>query len=346
MYMLRKQTVRDIDVKGKVVLLRADYDLPVKSGKILDDQRIRASLSTLDYLLENGARKIIIISHLGRPKGRDESLSLTPVAQLLEKLLKEDVYLHGGSSALPDAKIVLMENLRFNKNEKEGDVVFAKKLVKKTKAEIFVQDAFSVTHLSHASVVAIPNFLPSVAGLLLEREINLFSKTMVRVKRPLLVILGGDDEENKRPLIDLLAKTADNVVLGGRIGFNFDHTALNVISPLDYRYGKDGQPYDIGDISTTTILNLIQQSKTIIWNGVVGKAEDKVFARASKLIAEEIGRNDAESIIIGGCTSEFVLALLERNPRLDISLYSTGGCSALGLILGNKLPGLEALLDK
>jgi phosphoglycerate kinase len=344
--MWKKQTVRDINVKGKVVLLRTDYNVPLERGKVADDYRIRASLPTIEYLLDHDAKQVVIISHLGRPEGKDKAFSLAPVAKRLEKLLGSPVAFYTGGGDLPNARIVMLENLRFAKGEESGDAVFAKKLVKQTKADVFVQDAFGMVHRKHASMVAMAKLLPAAAGLLLEREVEEVTKALAKPKRPMLAIIGGSKVEDKQPLIDLFAKTADTVALGGRLGINFIHTAPNVVVPLDYRYGKDGEPYDIGDISTATILDLIRSAKTIIWNGVVGKVEDKGFDESSKRIAEAIGLAHATSLILGGDTSSFVLALLDRNPELKYTLISTGGGSALELILGKKLPGLDALPNK
>jgi len=344
--MWKKKTVRDVDVKGKVVLLRTDYNVPIERGRVAEDYRIRASLPTIEYLLDHGAKQIVIIAHLGRPEGRERELSLLPVARRLEKLLNGAVYLYDGNGVVPDKKVVMLENLRFDKGEEAGSIEFAKKLVKQTKADIFVQDAFGMVHRRHASIVAITKLLPSVAGLLLEREVVAISKALARPKRPLLAIIGGSKVEDKQPLIELFAKTAETVALGGRLGLNFDNRAPNVIVPLDYHYGKDGKPYDIGEISTATIIDLVRSAGTVIWNGVVGKIEEKEFATASKLIAEAIGRGNAKSIILGGDTASFVVGLQERDPSLEYTLISTGGGSALEMILGKKLPGIAALQDK
>lgn len=344
--MWKKQTVRDIDVRGKIALLRTDYNVPIERGKIVDDNRIRASLPTIEYLLDHNAKQVIIISHLGRPDGKDRAFSLAPIAKRLEKLLDSPVSFYDGDGPIPGSKVVLLENLRFEKGEEAGDVAFAKKLAKQTKADIFIQDAFGMVHRKHASITAIAKLLPSVAGLLLEKEVVAITKVLERPKRPLLAIIGGSKVEDKQPLIDLFAKTADTVALGGRLGINFDNTAQNVIVPLDYHYGRDGEPYDIGDISTATILDLVRTAETIIWNGVVGKVEDKGFDEASKKIAEAIGLSGATSLILGGDTASFVLALANRDPELKYTLISTGGGSALELIIGKKLPGLDVLPDK
>jgi len=344
--MWKKQTVRDIDVTDKVVLLRTDYNVPIQRDRVVEDYRIRASLPTIEYLLEHGARQIVIISHLGRPKGRDPEFSLAPIAKHLDKLLHGSVYLYDGSGLVPDARVVMLENLRFNKGEEAGDAAFAKKLVEQTGAEIFVQDAFGMVHRAHASMVAITKLLPSVAGLLLEKEVVALTDAMARPKRPLLAIIGGSKVEDKQSLIELFAKSANTVALGGRLGLNYTNLSPNVTIPLDYHYGADGEPYDIGDIATATILDLVRQAGMVVWNGVVGKVEEAEFAKASRLIAEAIGQSPVQSLILGGDTASFVIELQAHDARLEYSLISTGGGSALELILGKKLPGIEALPNK
>jgi phosphoglycerate kinase len=345
--MWKKQTIRDINVKGKVVLLRTDYNVPLdERGKITEDYRIRASLPTIDYLLEHGAKRIVIISHLGRPEGVDESLSLAPVAKRLEKLLGQPVYFARETTDLPDTRVIMLENLRFSPKEEKRTAAFAKDLVKATKAQIFVQDAFGAVHRAHTSIVEIPKLLPSVAGLLLEREVDEITKAMKRPTRPLLAIIGGSKVKDKQPLIDLFAKTANMVALGGRLGLGFENAAPNITIPLDYRYGRDGEPYDIGDISAATIVDMVKGAGTVIWNGVVGKVEDKEFAESSQKVAEAIGKSGATSLILGGDTASFVIEMANREKSLEYSLVSTGGGSALELILGKKLPGIEALPNR
>jgi phosphoglycerate kinase len=344
--MWKKQTVRDIDVAGKVVLLRTDYNVPLQRGRVMEDYRIRASLPTIEYLLEHGAKQIVIISHSGRPKGHDPEFSLAPVAKRLEKLLNGSVHFCECEKLVPDAKVVLLENLRFAKGEEENSAEFAKSLVERTGAEVFVQDAFGLVHRAHASMEAITKLLPSVAGLLLEKEVTALTEAMAHPERPLVAIIGGMKAEEKQPLIELFAKSANTVALGGRLGLDYAKLLPNVIIPLDYHYGADGKPYDIGDIATATIIEAVKQARTVVWNGVVGKVEEPEFARSSRLIAEAIGQSPTKSLILGGDTASFVIELQEQNPQLEYTLISTGGGSALELILGKRLPGIDALPNK
>ncbi|MCL2371596.1 phosphoglycerate kinase [Candidatus Saccharibacteria bacterium] len=345
--MWKKQTVRDIDVEDKVVLLRVDYNVPMEHGRITEDYRVRESVPTINYLLEHGARQIVVVSHLGRPEGRDPELSLEPIARRLEELLKGSVRFWDSDDRIPeDAKVVLLENLRFHPGEDKGDLSFAEHLVAQTGATLFVQDAFGFAHRPTASMVAITKLLPSVSGLLLEKEVAAIDSAMQGPERPLLAIIGGSKVADKEQLIELFAKTADTVALGGRLGLEFHNTLQNVVAPIDYRYGRDEEAYDIGDISTATIVNLIREAGTVIWNGVVGMVEEPEFAESSRVIAEAIGESQVQSLILGGDTAGFVISLQEHNPKLRYSLISTGGGSALELILGKELPGITALPDK
>lgn len=225
-----KRTVTQIPVNNKTVLVRADYNVPLTSkGKIADDFRIKASLPTLEYLLEHNA-KVVIISHLGRPNGREGSLSLEPVAKRLEKLLgqpvqfvddvKGDKVVQAVKKA-PLKSVTLLENLRFYKEEEANDEAFAKAIAKSTGAREFVQDGFGVVHRAHASTDAITNYIPAVAGLLLEREYTAITKATKRPKRPLVTIIGGAKVSDKIPVIEKFVKISDKILVGGAMANTF-----------------------------------------------------------------------------------------------------------------------------
>ena len=202
------KTIKDINFKGQVVLVRVDYNVPMKDGKITDDLRIRASIPTLQYLREHGAKKIILISHLGRPEGRDKSLSLKPVSTQLGKLISDVSFVDDVSG--PDVEeavervgkggILLLENLRFYPGEEKNSDDFIREIIDATGAEVFVQDGFAVVHRAHASTNAVANHLPVYAGLLLEKEIVNLSKVTEKPDRPLLLIIGGAKVDDKQPL--------------------------------------------------------------------------------------------------------------------------------------------------
>lgn len=223
-----KKTIRDIDLNGKRVLLRADYNVPVEKGKITDDYRIKKSLPTIQYLLEQNC-SIVIISHLGRPDGPDDTTcSLKPVAKRLSELLEREVRFAeecvgeeatAAVHSLESGQVLLMENLRYHEEEEKNDEGFAAELAKH--GEIFVQDGFGVVHRAHASTDAITRFLPSVAGLLLELEVNTITNVMENPKRPLMAIIGGAKISDKIEILKRLVDIADFVAVGGAMANTF-----------------------------------------------------------------------------------------------------------------------------
>lgn len=223
-----KQTIRDIDLHDKTVLVRVDYNVPLENGKITDDYRIKKSLPTIEYLLKQKC-KLILCSHLGRPKGRVEAdLSLRPCAERLAELLKKPVAFAdtctGESaqkqvSALKAGEILLLENVRFNPGEETNDTAFSKALA--SLADVFVQDAFGVVHHGAASVSEIPKYIPGVAGLLVEQEVNTITDVIDRPKRPLMAIIGGAKISDKIDILNRFIDIADFVAVGGAMANTF-----------------------------------------------------------------------------------------------------------------------------
>ena len=226
---MNKKTVKDIDVNGKRVLLRCDFNVPQDEyGNITDNRRIVAALDTIKYLIDNNA-KIILCSHLGRPKGEfKKQFSLSPVAKELEKLLGREVKLSddvvGECSKklvqnMKDGDIVLLENVRFEKGEEKNDPEFAKQLA--SLADIYVNDAFGTTHRAHASTAGVAKFLPAVAGFLVEKEINFMSNALKNPERPFIAILGGAKVSDKIGVIDALLEKVDTLIIGGGMAYTF-----------------------------------------------------------------------------------------------------------------------------
>ena len=345
------KTIKDLDLKDKNVLVRVDYNVPLKEGKVESDLRIRASLPTINYLLENDAKKIILISHLGRPEGKvDKEFSLAPVAKELEKLLPGqkigfyDLPKAGEKIEIPnDTRIILLENLRFNPGEEANDKNFIKNIIDSVNADTFVQDGFAVVHRAHASTDAIKNFLPVYAGLLLEKEVTNLKKAMESPEHPVVLIIGGAKVEDKQPLIDKFVNIADYILVGGKIaadGYKSDNAKIIVATDFDEDAEKN--KLDIGPVSTAEFAKYLENAKTIIWNGCLGKTEDPAFATASSIIADIIGKNkDATSIVCGGDTTGFVENYMETHKDLNYSLISTGGGASLEFLLGKTLPGLD-----
>lgn len=427
--MFSKQTIRDIDLNGKTVLLRADYNVPLEKGKITDDYRIKQSLPTVQFLLEN-ADKLIICSHLGRPKGPDDSEnSLFPVAKRLQQLLDHPVEFAldcvgepatKAAKGLKKGQVLLLENLRFHPEEEANDASFAKKLA--SLADVFVQDGFGVVHRAHASTEGVTKFLPSVAGLLLEKEVDTITSVMESPKRPLMAIVGGAKIADKIDMLHRFIGIADFVAVGGAMANPFlaakgIDVAKSLFDPKEIPQAKevikqaeaeaskrpfvfavphdgvvaseisktaptriveftthtmaDIQNYpkrvpaessklhssemilDIGPFSSSLIAGAIQLSNTVIWNGTMGVTETPSLqgpigptAHGTQTVIEgligDLGHKPF-TVVGGGDTVGY---LESRNLVELFGHVSTGGGASLELMSGQKLPGVEALLDK
>jgi phosphoglycerate kinase len=245
--MFTKQTITDVDLKGKTVLLRADYNVPLEDGKIADDYRIQQSLPTIQYLLKHDVR-LVICSHLGRPTGPgDTASSLFPVAKRLQQLVDRPVEFatdcvgaarQKAIAGLKPGQILLLENLRFHSEEEANDSKFAKALAEGI--DVFVQDGFGVVHRAHASTEAITKFLPSVAGLLLAKEVDTITEVMHKPERPLMAIVGGAKIADKIEVLHSFIEIADFVAIGGAMANTF--LAAKGIDVADSLYDKGDMP--------------------------------------------------------------------------------------------------------
>jgi phosphoglycerate kinase len=222
-----KKTVRDTDVRGKRVFVRVDFNVPLDHGRITDDHRIQAALPTIQYLIDHGAM-VILASHLGRPKGPDESLRMDPVAARLSELLRRPVkkvddcigpVVEDQVFSMHPGDVVLLENLRFHRDEEANEPAFAHALARL--ADIYVNDAFGTAHRAHASTVGITQYLPAVAGLLMERELTFLGKLLEQPARPFIVILGGKKVEDKIGVIRNLLRLASTMLVGGGMCYTF-----------------------------------------------------------------------------------------------------------------------------
>ena len=357
------KTLRDIETKNKIILVRVDFNVPVENGKVVDDFRIRAALPTIEHLQKSGAAKIFLISHLGRPEGgltpeNLKNFSLQPVFETLKKLLPETKI---GFSPLPTEEkqtqdfsqcdLVLLENLRFDSGEEKNDPNFAQKLVDFTGAEIFIQDGFAVAHRAHASTVALAKILPTFAGFLLEKEIKNLDQISQHPESPSLLILGGAKVADKTPLIKKILPKMDKVFIGGKIAADSRPEILELKSQNpekiyiaeDFDENSNGEKLDIGPVSTAELAHQIETAKTIIWNGLLGKAEDPAYSTSSTIAAELLGRSPQKTtIILGGDTTAFVSGL-SKTHKLEYALLSTGGGAALAYLSGEKMPALDAI---
>ena len=225
-----KKTVRDIDVKGKKVICRCDFNVPIVDGKITDDKRITSTLPTIQYLLDNGAA-VILMSHLGRPKGEpNKKYTLAPVAARLSELLGQDVVfaksdvvvddaVRAKAKALKAGQVMLLENLRFRAEEEKNDPAFAKDLA--SLADIYVNDAFGTAHRAHASTVGAADYLPAVSGFLIEKELKYLGEALNEPARPFVAILGGSKVSGKIDVINSLLEKADTIIIGGGMAYTF-----------------------------------------------------------------------------------------------------------------------------
>ena len=226
---MAKKTVQDVDVKGKRVLVRVDFNVPLENGKVADDKRITAAMPTIKYLLDNNAR-IILCSHLGRPKGeRKMEFSLAPVAERLKELLPGvsvsfaddciDKEAMDKAMALKDGEILLLENLRFHPEEEKNDPAFAKELA--SLAELYVSDAFGTVHRAHASTAGVAAYLPAVAGFLISKELGFMGNALENPERPFVAILGGAKVSDKIGVIKNLLSKCDSLIIGGGMAYTF-----------------------------------------------------------------------------------------------------------------------------
>jgi len=228
MNMTNKKTIEDIDVKGKRVLVRCDFNVPLQDGKISNDKRIAAAMPTIEYLVKNGAR-VVLCSHLGRPKGEVKAeFSLAPVAQRLSELLGKQVIFAGDvvgpdakakAQALKDGDVMLIENVRFHKEETKNDPAFAKELA--SLGEAFVNDAFGTAHRAHASTTGVADYLPAVCGYLIQKEIQFMGGALENPKRPFVAILGGAKVSDKIGVITNLLDKVDTLIIGGGMAYTF-----------------------------------------------------------------------------------------------------------------------------
>jgi phosphoglycerate kinase len=226
--MFAKQTIKDVDVRGKRVLVRVDFNVPLAEGAVTDDTRVRAALPTLRYLVDHDAR-VIVASHLGRPKGEpDPQYSLRPVQRVLQRLLGRNVFFvddtvgadaHEAAERMVDGEILMLENVRFHPGEKANDPAFAAELA--SLADLYVNDAFGAAHRAHASTVGVTELLPSYAGLLLVREVETLTALFVSPEKPFVAILGGSKVSDKFGVIDRLLEHVDTLIVGGGMCFTF-----------------------------------------------------------------------------------------------------------------------------
>ncbi|MBI2644521.1 MAG: phosphoglycerate kinase [Candidatus Wildermuthbacteria bacterium] len=347
------KTIRDLELKGKRALLRCDLNVPLdEEGNIIDDFRIAASIPTIAYALKQQAR-VILLTHLGDPEG--EMIVKLRVDKIQEKLFEYlDVSVTKAADCIgkeieqwtlemAPGELLLLENVRFHKEEMLNDENFAKQLA--LLGDVFINDAFGVSHRAHASVAGIPKYLPSGIGLLFEKELHALHRLLENPKRPVVAIVGGKKVESKLSFINRIAGIADVVLLGNLLAREALQTHLRWEHPEKIVVPVDGIPsneqaLDIGPKTQDAFLEKIRNACTIFWAGPLGMTEEEKYAQGSLRVAEAIGKSNAFSIAGGGNLLAFLNAYHLRDHFYHVS---TGGGAMLAFIVGEKLPGLEAL---
>ena len=383
------------NLNNKKILLRLDLNVPLDNGKITDTTRIDKIIPTLKFLISQNT-KIIIISHVGRPKGKNlNELSLKPICDDLEnklnhkiKLIRDNVKELDNKDIFKDhnEEIIMLENIRFYSEEENNDLEFAKCL--SNLADIYVNDAFSCSHRAHASIHQITNYLPSYSGLQLDLEVNALKKITSEIKKPITCIIGGSKISTKINIIKNLIPKFDNIIivggmannmikyLGHNIGKSIYEENMNsiiedifslsekenckIVYPIDIVIGKDlnGTPenkklnevlsdemiLDIGPKTMDLIGDIIDSSKTILWNGPAGYFENPNFAKGSNKIAEKIIEKHTSKEIYSVAGGGDTVALLNNIEAINkFNFVSTAGGAFLEYLEGKELPGIKAL---
>jgi phosphoglycerate kinase len=402
-----KLSIRDIDLADKRVFIRVDFNVPMTEdgSTITDDSRIVATLPTILYALHQKA-KVILASHLGRPKGKPNPMySLRPVVDRLRELLDRKLGDSINVAFSPDCigevagelarqlesgQVLLLENLRFHAEEEANDPAFSKALA--SLAEVYVNDAFGSAHRAHASTEGITHFLrPAVAGLLMEKEITYLGKALENPDKPFVAIIGGSKISGKIDVIDNLLDKVGTLVIVGGMAYTFQRAlgvttgkslveedkidmakraiekakakGVELLLPVDnvlaekfapdaktqlwdtsVNFPTDWQGLDIGPKSVAAIEEVVENARTIVWNGPAGVFEFPKFAVGTNAIAEAVAANKAAISIIGGGDS--VSAINQAGVADQITHISTGGGASLEFLEGKKLPGVEALTNK
>jgi phosphoglycerate kinase len=374
------RTLDDIEVEGRRVLVRVDFNVPLHEGEITDDTRIRAALPTIEWLREHGAR-LLLTSHLGRPKGRDEAFSLAPVAARLGELLGTEVQLAPDLDHVPDGDVVMLENIRFEPGETKNDPELAARLA--ALADVYVNDAFGSAHRAHASTEGVARLLPSAAGLLLQREVETLTGILEDPSRPLVAIVGGAKVTDKIGVLEAFLERADAVLIGGAMAFPFLSVQGHPIGsslcaeedldpasqllergsdklrlPVDLVLGEafdadterreldgvdvpDGwMGLDIGPRTAAAYGDEIAGAGTVFWNGPMGAFELAPFAAGTRAVAEAVAGAPGTTVVGGGDSSA---ALHQFGLAERVTHLSTGGGASLELIEGKTLPGVEVL---
>ena len=400
MSMLNKKTIEDINVTGKRVLVRCDFNVPLQNGVITDENRLVGALPTIKYLIEKGA-KVILCSHLGKPKGEPKpELSLAPVAKRLSEMLGQEVVFaaddnvvgENAKSAVADMKdgdVVLLQNTRYRKEETKNEENYSKELA--SLADVFVNDAFGTAHRAHCSTVGAGQFLQERAcGYLIQKELKFLGEAVSNPVRPFTAILGGSKVSDKIAVINQLLEKVDNLIIGGGMAYTFlkaqgyeignslleadkvdyakemlakaEEKGVKLYLPVDSKaankFAADAEVLvtedqnipegylglDIGPKSVEKFVDVVKNSKTIVWNGPMGVFEFEAFAGGTLAIAKAMAALEDATTVIGGGDSAAAVNQLGFGDKM--THVSTGGGASLEFLEGKELPGIVALDDK
>ncbi|MBC7241532.1 MAG: phosphoglycerate kinase [Anaerolineae bacterium] len=390
---MNKKTVRDIDVAGKRVLVRVDFNVPLEKGQVTDDTRIRAALPTIRYLIDRGAR-VILMSHLGRPKGGpSDDLRLEPVARRLSELLGQEVHyvrdcigpeVEAAVQALGEGEVLLLENLRFHPEEEKNDPAFAAQLAKL--GDVYVNDAFGAAHRAHASTVGIAQYLPAVAGFLMEKELTFLGKALESPERPFITILGGAKISDKIGVIRNLLSRVDRLLIGGGMANTF-------LKAMGYEMGDSLVEMESLDIARELLQAAGDKLRLPVDVVIADRFDNDAERRVVKVDAVPAGWRvldigpetvaafraelaNARTVVWNGPMGVFefpnfaagtfaiaetlaslpattivgggdsVAAVQKAGVAYQITHISTGGGASLEFLEGKTLPGVAALLDK
>ena len=400
MSMLNKKTIEDINVTGKRVLVRCDFNVPLQNGVITDENRLVGALPTIKYLIEKGA-KVILCSHLGKPKGEPKpELSLAPVAKRLSEMLGQEVVFAAddnvvGENAkaaiekMENGDVVLLQNTRYRKEETKNEENYSKELA--SLADVFVNDAFGTAHRAHCSTVGAGQFLQERAcGYLIQKELKFLGEAVSNPVRPFTAILGGSKVSDKIAVINQLLEKVDNLIIGGGMAYTFlkaqgyeignslleadkvdyakemlakaEEKGVKLYLPVDSKaankFAADAEVLvtedqnipegylglDIGPKSVEKFVDVVKNSKTIVWNGPMGVFEFEAFAGGTLAIAKAMADLEDATTVIGGGDSAAAVNQLGFGDKM--THVSTGGGASLEFLEGKELPGIVALDDK
>jgi phosphoglycerate kinase len=340
------RSVETADIAGKRVLVRADLNVPLEHGRVADETRVTAALPTLRWLLDHGAASVAVCSHLGRPRGADPAYAIAPVAERLRR-------------HLPDPRLEVLENTRFDPGETANDAATARRLA--GGRDLFVQDAFGSVHRAHASTVGVAELLPAYAGLLLLGELAHLSRLLGNVARPFVLVAGGAKVDDKLGVLRHLGHRADTVLVGGKmaedlrdgnpLGFPVE-LPTDVVAADAFAEDADAEvtPYDavrdgwlgldIGPDTRERFAGLVAGAQTVFWNGPMGVFEWPRFAGGTRAVAEAVAAVDGYTVVGGG---DSVRAVVELGLADRVSWISTGGGASLELLEGKELPGVAVI---